>query len=250
MSSQLAGQRSGVVLLGLALAAGLVASAWIVAGALERIKRAGDKIAVKGYAEERIVSDVGVWRGNLTTRAPDLQAAYRKLEEDARKVRAFLQSATGTDTAITAGAVSMGTQYELNAQGVMTGRIAGYQLDQLFEVTADDVELIGRVAREASQLISQGVELNSWPPQFFYRDLNEVKVRLIGAATRDARERAEQFAGNSGVQVGALKSASQGVFQITQLNSTETADYGSYDTSTIEKVVKAVVTIEYAVERD
>ena len=31
------------------------------------------------------------------------------------------------------------------------------------------------------------------------------------------------------------------VFQITRPNSTETADYGSYDTTTVEKVVKAVV---------
>ena len=29
----------------------------------------------------------------------------------------------------------------------------------------------------------------------------------------------------------------------------ETADYGSYDTSTVEKLVKAVVTVEYAVTR-
>jgi uncharacterized protein len=76
-----------------------------------------------------------------------------------------------------------------------------------------------------------------------------VKVRLIGAATKDSLLRAEQFAANSGVTVGPLRSASQGVFQITAPNSTETADYGSYDTSTVEKLVKAVVTVEYAVSR-
>jgi len=110
--------------------------------------------------------------------------------------------------------------------------------------------LIGRVAAAASALISDGVSINSWPPQYFYGDLNAVKVRLIGAATRDAQLRAEQFASGSGVTVGALRSASQGVFQITRPNSTETADYGSYDTSTVEKVVKAVVTVEYSVARE
>jgi hypothetical protein len=87
------------------------------------------------------------------------------------------------------------------------------------------------------------------PPQYFYNNLNEVKVRLIGAATKDSLLRAEQFAANSGVTVGPLRSASQGVFQITAPNSTETADYGSYDTSTVEKLVKAVVTVEYSVAR-
>jgi len=85
------------------------------------------------------------------------------------------------------------------------------------------VALIGKVAAQASTLISQGVSINSWPPQYFYNDLNAVKVRLIGAATRDAQLRAEQFAAGSGVTVGPLRSASQGVFQITRPNSTETA---------------------------
>jgi len=44
-------------------------------------------------------------------------------------------------------------------------------------------------------------------------------------------------------------SATQGVFQITAPNSTEVSDYGSYDTSTIEKTVKAVVSCEFSVSR-
>ena len=72
---------------------------------------------------------------------------------------------------------------------------------------------------------------------------------VLALRKRRAQQRAEQFASGSGVTVGALRSASQGVFQITRPNSTETADYGSYDTGTVEKVVKAVVTVEYAVAR-
>ncbi len=59
--------------------------------------------------------------------------------------------------------------------------------------------------------------------------------------------RASSLAENSGSKVGALKYASQGVFQITPLYSTDVSGYGRYDTSTIEKSVKAVVTIEYSI---
>jgi len=140
-------------------------------------------------------------------------------------------------------------QYEVAPGGAQTGRVVGYEFDRTFELNSNDVALVTRVAAGASTLISEGVNINSWPPQYFFRDLNPVKVRLIGAATRDAQLRAEQFAAGSGVTVGALRSATQGVFQITRPNSTETADYGSYDTSTVEKVVKAVVTVEYSVAR-
>ncbi len=240
----------GFLLLGLALAIGLVASAAIVARSLERIKLAGDKITVKGYAEERVVSDAGTWRGTVTVRAPDLQSGYRELEQDTAKVIDLLHSLAGDQVPIASSPVGSRPQYEIGPTGVQTGRIAAYELDQNFELSSGDVGLIGRVAAAASGLISEGVRINSWPPQYFFGDLNTVKVRLIGAATRDAQLRAEQFASGSGVTVGALRSASQGVFQITRPNSTETADYGSYDTSTVEKVVKAVVTVEYAVARE
>ncbi len=42
---------------------------------------------------------------------------------------------------------------------------------------------------------------------------------------------------------------SKGVFQITPVNSTDVSDEGNYDTSTIEKSVKAIVTLEFQVEK-
>jgi hypothetical protein len=240
----------GLLLLGLALAVGLVVSAAVVSRSLERIKLAGDKITVKGYAEEKVVSDAGTWRATVTVRSVDLPSGYRALEADTARVKSLLESVAGAAAPVVVSSVTARPQYEIGPGGVQTGRVTGYELDRSFEFSSADVALIGRVAAEASSLISDGVSINSWPPQYFYNDLNAVKVRLIGAATRDAQQRAEQFASGSGVTVGPLRSASQGVFQITRPNSTETADYGSYDTSTVEKVVKAVVTVEYAVARE
>jgi uncharacterized protein len=241
----------GLLLLGLALAAGLVIAAAVVGNSLERIKLAGDKITVKGYAEEKVVSDAGTWRATVTVRSADLQSGYRALEADAARVLKLLGSLTGESANVATSPVNSRPQYEIGPGGVQTGRITGYELDRNFELSSGDVALIGQVAAQASSLISEGVNINSWPPQYFYNDLNAVKVRLIGAATRDAQQRAEQFAsGSGGVTVGPLRSASQGVFQITRPNSTETADYGSYDTGTVEKVVKAVVTVEYSVARE
>jgi hypothetical protein len=238
----------GYLALGLTLALGLVLAAWIVAGSLERIKLAGDKITVKGYAEEQVLSDAGTWRAIVSVRDADLPGAYRRLEADTARVVAMV-GASADASRLRTGPVSTQTLYEMGPGGMQTGRIQGYELSRSFEYSASDVQQIARLAGEASKLISDGVAINSMPPQYFFTDLNAVKVRLIGAATKDSLARAQQFAANSGVTVGPLRSASQGVFQITSPNSTETADYGSYDTSTVEKLVKAVVTVEYAVSR-
>ena len=55
------------------------------------------------------------------------------------------------------------------------------------------------------------------------------------------------LASNSGSSVGGLRNAKQGVFQITPLFSTEVSDSGTSDTSTIDKMVKAVVTVQFAI---
>ena len=71
---------------------------------------------------------------------------------------------------------------------------------------------------------------------------------LLEQAADNARLRAERLARSSGNRVANIISASQGIFQITQPNSTETASWGMYDTSTIEKKVRAVVTMRYRTE--
>ena len=53
------------------------------------------------------------------------------------------------------------------------------------------------------------------------------------------------LAKSAGNRVVGVISASQGIFQITQPNSTQTSSWGMYDTSSIEKKVRAVVTMEF-----
>lgn len=65
---------------------------------------------------------------------------------------------------------------------------------------------------------------------------------------KNALARAKQIASSTGSSVGALKSASKGVFQITPVNSTNVSDYGTYDTSLIDETVKAVITVRYFVK--
>ena len=60
--------------------------------------------------------------------------------------------------------------------------------------------------------------------------------------------RALALAKGSKGRIGALISAQQGVFQITERHSTDTSGSGEYDTSSIDKSAKAVVTLEYAIE--
>ena len=88
-------------------------------------------------------------------------------------------------------------------------------------------------------------------PLFLVTKLEEVKMSLIGAATQNAQKRAEEFAKNGNIRVGAMRSASQGSFYILPAGASEEAtDYGgTYDKTTVDKLARVVVTIDYNIER-
>jgi hypothetical protein len=78
----------GLLLLGLALAVGLVLSASIVSRSLERIKLAGDRIRVKGYAEERVISDAGTCRTGTAASRPIPQRSSSDCRRSVARLRA------------------------------------------------------------------------------------------------------------------------------------------------------------------
>jgi hypothetical protein len=237
----------GPALLGIALALGLIISTSIAMRTVEKIKITNRTITVKGYAEKEIVSDWARWEGSFKVKTTDLVAGYGKLEADLDKVMAYLTSEGVRRDDLVVSSVSTTTQHKLDEEGRRTNEIEAYFLYQSVTVASSDTALIDRIARGSTVLIKQGVEFSSNHPEFLYTKLDELKIEMLGEATKDARERAEQLAVNSRGRVGALRSASQGVFQITPRHSTEVSSRGMYSTSTVEKKITAVVTIVYSI---
>lgn len=235
-------------LLGLFLALGIIISAVIVSSTLEKIKLSEEKITVKGYAKKEIISDVAVWKFRVVGRSVVIGQAYDVVKNDTKKVMDFLRSKGISGDKLDVKPITTQTVFKQSPQGYFTNEIAGYQLEQPFEIESKDVNLISDLSKEIATLSNQGVELISMQPEFYYSKLEDLKIELIGKATQNARQRAEEFAKSSDIKVGNMRSASQGIFQITPVNSIEVQDYGMYDTSTIKKSVNAVVTINYAIE--
>ena len=237
----------GLLLLGVFLCAGIIIGTFIISKTVEQVKFQNQRITVKGYAERTITSDIASWRGQITTRSTELVTAYDNLQADLNKVLSYLELKGISRDDVDIASVITSIQYERTANGMTTNIVEGYNLVQPVSITSSNIEQIAEIANEITVLIQQGVEFDSFPPQYFYTKLDDMKIELLGEATKNAYMRAEQLAENSGSKVGSLKYASQGVFQITPVYSTQVSDYGTYDTSTIEKSVKAVVTIEYSI---
>jgi hypothetical protein len=75
-------------------------------------------------------------------------------------------------------------------------------------------------------------------------------MSLIGAAMQNSRVRAAEFAKNGDVEVGAMRSASQGAFYILPAGANaDVSDWGgTYDKSTVDKIARVVVTVDYRID--
>ena len=248
MNAEVSSKIHSTLWLGISLAIGIIISTVIISNTVTRIKLANQTITVKGYAEKRIKSDLIVWKGFFTVRGSQLTEAYALLDRDLSLVKEYLVSKGIAENEIVVSSIRTRTIYGRDAQGRPTDQVSGYELEQQVEVRSNQVEKIAAIARESTELINKGVHFQSLEPQYFYTKLSDLKIEMLAAATKDARQRAEQLALNSGSKLGSLRSASMGVLQITRAYSTEVSDYGIYDVTSLEKDIKAVVTVSFSID--
>src|SRR5690606_29606324 len=101
--------------------------------------------------------------------------------------------------------------------------------------------------REISTLISQGIELSSFAPSYYYSKLEDLKLELISQASENARQRAQNIATKSGASLGDLVKADLGVFQITGQNDNEEYSYGGvFNTSSRNKTANITVKASFS----
>jgi hypothetical protein len=233
--------------LGIALAIGLVFSAHLVTQTLERLKSSDRTVDVKGYAERKIAADYAVWDVNVVARGKDIASCFAAIENHKKTVAKFFESEQIPADQITLHPIRKDTVMKTDERGFRTEIIEGYVLTQSFQIKSRDVQKISHLATKISTLGEKGLEVDSLQPNFLCdRDkLEKVKVEILSEATKGAKERADQFVLTSGTTLGRLVSARQGVFQITTEHATDVSDSGAYDTSSIDKVVKIVVTLAY-----
>ena len=200
------------------------------------------------YAVERAVSDAASWNAEIKARAATAEEAYAKAQKSKEAVLKSLveNGAKASDVAFSNPQVFPVLKME---KGERTNIIEGYTCSMRLGYATSDVVLASRLAEKAAELISRGVDISSGQPEFYYTKLEELKLALIGKASANARERALKLTQSGGSKLGGIVSASQGIFQITRPLSNDTSDYGLYDTSSVEKDVRCVVTVSFEVEK-
>jgi uncharacterized protein len=81
-------------------------------------------------------------------------------------------------------------------------------------------------------------------PRYVVSKFNDLRPQLLADATKNARATAQQFAADSGAQVGVIRSANQGSIQIFGMDGND--ESGPFSpTSTPMKRIRVVSTFEF-----
>jgi hypothetical protein len=208
------------------------------------------QLTVKGYARMPVVSNLGVWHIDISSEGPNLADTFTVLDAHAQRVQAFLDEAGFAADEITVSAVDTATHYVRDEKGHATREIESHTLQRRFTVTTNDVHTIGGAAGEITSLLKDGVPIRSHTPQYTFTNVGDLKIEILGLASADARQRAEEIADKSGCTVAEVRGVRMGVMQITRPHSTDVSGMGIYDTSTIDKDISVVVTVTYALAQE
>ncbi len=226
------------------LAVGIVLAA-VVFGILHYRSRAPrDTIQVTGAATQPFESDIVKWRLVLARPVPsgELAAGYAALARDLERVRGRLEASGMAFEDVGVQPVNAYPSFD------QMGNRVGYNLNQSLYVISRDVERLESLALNPGELIAGGMVLESSQLEYFYSQLDSLKHQLLATATEDARTRAEEIAGGSGLAIDRIASARAGVFQITEPFSTEVSDFGIHNTATRKKEITVTVHATFEIE--
>ena len=231
----------------------LIIAAAILGFQVKQVGGGRETISVKGLAEKPIRADRVEWTVRIQVKGASNADALTRLRKERPALDEFLARAGFGSAAVGVSNEAVEPNYEQvegrngNMRTVQEGNIARQSLT----INTTDIARIVAASRAIVQFEADGHPVSYGEPQFLVSNLEEVKMSLIGAAMQNSRARAQEFAKNGGVEVGAMRSASQGAFYILPAGADQdVSDWGgTYDKTTVDKVARVVVTVDYGIAR-
>ena len=240
------------VILGLLIGAGGALGGFFVGQGFYQGRRAERYVSVKGLAERDVKADLAVWTLSFTATGADISAVSTASEHDRDLVAAFIAKSGFSDREIVPLTTRVDDQFALATLAGPPNVEASrrYVITAGFEIRTTKIDAVREASQMTGDLIRQGVVLDGRQteggaanPVYLFTRLGDIRPAMLAQATKSARALAQQFATDSNSHLGAIRRASEGVFQVMSRdgevpNPTE-------ERASIEKKLRLVTTVDY-----
>jgi len=217
------------------LTIGLMVGGYLLGDGLLRAKMADRSVTVRGLAERDVTADLATWTIAYSAQSTDLQSAQTDIDRDTTAITSFFKELGFKADALQPTGANV-NQYSNNG-------IPQYTIRQRLSLRTKDIDKAQAAVARQFDLVRRGVVLEDGSGMSYtFTKLDEIKPEMVAEATKDARKSAQQFAEDSGTDVGGIKSATQGYFSIDSRDG----DAGGYGvTDTPYKKVRVVTTVNF-----
>lgn len=231
------------VVVALVLGISMIVSASLLKDGLTGMRTGDRYVTVKGVAEQEVTADLALWPIRFAASGDTLEAAREQAHGSREGVMAFLRLQAIPQEAVELQRMDV-VDTHANAWQSQEGS-RKFIITQVLMVRTAEVEKVRQAARNVSDLVDSGVILSSdygpTGPTYLFTGLNAIKPELISRATAAARESARQFARDADAELGGLRRANQGVFQIQARDQAS----GVAEEQQAFKTVRVVSTFDY-----
>lgn len=202
------------VLVGIFVMVGLIVSGYFIQQGLVAFRTDDRVVSVKGLAERNVEANLAIWTLSTSITGNVLADVQTQAENNQNIIITYLKHVGFSSEDI--GVAPLQVQ-DLLAQAYRPDHVdkGRYIMTQRITVRSGDMNKFDRGLAELGSLLRQKVTLtNMQPPTYMFTNLNDIKPEMLAEAVQSARNSAQEFAADSGEDIGGIKRASQGVFQI------------------------------------
>ena len=240
----------GASIVGACLLIGLALGGYFIGTGVARFKSDTRTVTVKGLVEKEVKADQAIWTLRFRRASEDLQDAHARIVSDRDAAVTFLKNQGFKDNEISRQPTRTIDKLAREYGQSQEADKFRYVVTASLVVTTANVELVTKAVGTTEELLKSGVVLDGQQeggtanPRYVVTTFNALRPQLLADATKNARATAQQFAADSGAQVGKIRSANQGAIQIFGSDGNdESAPYSQ--TSTPTKKIRVVSTFEF-----
>ena len=224
-----------ITILGISMILSALVLGMMMVRAVKTFKSYDDTVKVRGLCEREVPADRVVMRISYRLQNNDFISLRNSVATINNEIVSMLKKSGFTDDEIKYGMADYTDRYGSYYYDSDDKIRYRYMADQNINVFTSKVEDMGKVKNSIeSELLKQNIIVSIYN-SYEYNGLNDIKPSMIAESLENARNAADEFAKNSHSKIGKMRTASQGYFEVENLDE---------NTPQIKKI-RVVTTVEY-----
>ena len=218
------------------IALGLVILGYCLKSGIDNFVNKDRQVTVKGLSENEVPANVVTWPLSFSQLGNDLPMLYQSVNRTQSTVIKFLKDNGISEEEIT---INAPTVYDRNSNMWSENKSPyRYQMTSSLTVKTKQVDEVRKASGKIGELLNQGIAIDEGYVNYDFTDFQEMKLKMMQEAIKNAEQAANQFAENSNSRLGGIMQATQGTFSIEDRD----------DTTPYIKKLRVVTTVTYALK--